>query len=348
MLRFLGLDASSSDGVGRVVAFGSRQLRLHRLLAQGGRATIYEARDVGTGEALAVKRILAADEEGAELAEREITTHRALRHEAILSCLGEAAERRRDGTAEYLMLLPLCVGGHLWDHASSTPMRPLSKLRALEQISAALDFMHERGLAHFDIKLENILVHCNGGRAPASGGDISLFLCDFGSTLSSPENEPGGILPTELDRRGRYALEEWINSHTTPMYRAPELCDLHSGLRVGPACDVWALGCLLYTLCFGTHPFAEATPVQILSGKWSLPMGAQVISHYCFTLPHSHRHSNRLIHTDLFTLPFTLPYSHHPIHTPPPFAGGGPRPPPHAHTLFSHHHTRTYPFTGHF
>lgn len=273
MLRFLGLDGSSSDGVGRLISIGGRQLRLTRQLAEGGHATLFEAKELNSGELLVVKQIIAADGEAAELAEREILSHAALgRHEAVLPLLAETSERRRDGGGEYLLLLPLCNGGHLWDYASSTPMRPLTKLRALEQIAGALDFMHERCLAHMDVKLENVLV----SSTRSGGAADSFFLCDFGSTLESPEGEPAGVLPSALDRRGRYHLEEWVNAHTTPMYRAPELCDLHSGLRVGPAADVWALGCLLYTLCFGAHPFAEASPVQIISGKWRVPQGAFV------------------------------------------------------------------------
>jgi len=173
MLRFLGLEAPS-DGVGRVVVIGGRQFRLHRIIAQGGHATIFEARDTASGEALVVKQVLAQDEEAAELAEREVVTHLALDHESILPCLGEAAERRKDGGAEFLVLLPLITSGHLWDFASSTPMRPLAKLCALEAVASALDHMHERCLAHLDVKLENVLVDGSGGAG------VRFLLCDFG------------------------------------------------------------------------------------------------------------------------------------------------------------------------
>jgi hypothetical protein len=37
---------------------------------------------------------------------------------------------------------------------------------------------------------------------------------------------------------------------------------------------VWALGCVLYVLCFGTHPFADASALQIGQAKWAPPPGS--------------------------------------------------------------------------
>lgn len=53
--------------------------------------------------------------------------------------------------------------------------------------------------------------------------------------------------------------EEEVERYTTPHYRAPEMVDLHSGRRVDHAVDVWALGCLLYKLCFMKTPFEDAS-----------------------------------------------------------------------------------------
>jgi len=273
MWRFLGLEGASQDGTGRMVSLGGRQLRLQRVMAEGGHATIYEARDTGSGARLAVKRVLVPEERAAAAA-RELEIHRSLRHDNLLALLGDSHERRKDGTEEFLALLPYAGGGHLWEYATSAPMKPLAKLRALEHVAAALAHMHSKALTHFDVKIENVLVSSPVAGGPGPGPKFAL--CDFGSARESPEGQPGGVLPSDLDRRGRMELEEWVGAHTTPMYRAPELCDLHNGLRLGPPADVWALGCLLFTLCFGVHPFADASPVQILSGKWGAPPGAVI------------------------------------------------------------------------
>ncbi|EOD29096.1 hypothetical protein EMIHUDRAFT_234192 [Emiliania huxleyi CCMP1516] len=162
-------------------------------MAEGGHATIYEARDTGSGARLAVKRVLVPEERAAAAA-RELEIHRSLRHDNLLALLGDsherrespATQRRKDGTEEFLALLPFAGGGHLWECVASAPKGPVG-------------------------------------------------------------------------RRGRMELEEWVGAHTTPMYRAPELCDLHNGLRLGPPADVWALGCLLFTLCFGAKPHCNTS-----------------------------------------------------------------------------------------
>lgn len=38
--------------------------------------------------------------------------------------------------------------------------------------------------------------------------------------------------------------------HTTPMYRAPEMVDTWNNFPITVAADIWALGCVLYVLCY--------------------------------------------------------------------------------------------------
>ena len=48
------------------------------------------------------------------------------------------------------------------------------------------------------------------------------------------------------------------------------MVDLYRHEEVGPKADVWALGCVLYALCFHVHPFAEESSLQILNAKCAL------------------------------------------------------------------------------
>jgi cyclin G-associated kinase len=59
--------------------------------------------------------------------------------------------------------------------------------------------------------------------------------------------------------------------HTTPMYRAPEMLDTWSNYPVYIAADVWALGCLLYFLCYGRHPFEDSAKLAIINGNYRIP-----------------------------------------------------------------------------
>ena len=49
------------------------------------------------------------------------------------------------------------------------------------------------------------------------------------------------------------------------------MVDLYSGQVVGELVDVWALGCVLFTLAYGKHPFGDAGALHILSGKYTIP-----------------------------------------------------------------------------
>jgi cyclin G-associated kinase len=61
--------------------------------------------------------------------------------------------------------------------------------------------------------------------------------------------------------------------YTTPMYRAPEMVDTWSNHAISTASDVWALGCIMYTLCYMKHPFEDSAKLRILNGNYSIPPG---------------------------------------------------------------------------
>ncbi|XP_030873403.1 cyclin-G-associated kinase-like, partial [Leptonychotes weddellii] len=55
------------------------------------------------------------------------------------------------------------------------------------------------------------------------------------------------------------------------MYRTPEIVDLYSNFPIGEKQDIWALGCILYLLCFRQHPFEDGAKLRIVNGKFSIP-----------------------------------------------------------------------------
>ena len=59
--------------------------------------------------------------------------------------------------------------------------------------------------------------------------------------------------------------------HTTPMYRAPEMLDTWSNYSIHTGADIWALGCLLYFLSYGRHPFEDSAKLAILNGNYKIP-----------------------------------------------------------------------------
>lgn len=52
------------------------------------------------------------------------------------------------------------------------------------------------------------------------------------------------------------------------------MVDLYAGRVISTAADIWALGCLLYKLCFFTTPFGES-PLAITSGQFVIPSSSK-------------------------------------------------------------------------
>uniref|UniRef100_A0AAQ5X298 Cyclin G associated kinase n=1 Tax=Amphiprion ocellaris TaxID=80972 RepID=A0AAQ5X298_AMPOC len=69
----------------------------------------------------------------------------------------------------------------------------------------------------------------------------------------------------------RSMVEDEITRNTTPAYRTPEMIDLYSNFPINEKQDIWALGCILYLLCFKQHPFEDGAKLQIVNGKYAIP-----------------------------------------------------------------------------
>jgi serine/threonine-protein kinase len=105
-------------------------------------------------------------------------------------------------------------------------------MRLVGQIASALMMVHEQGMAHRDVKPQNVLVW------NAEHPDEHAFLTDFG--IAKALDETRG-----LTRMGAVG---------TPGYMAPELKRWE---RASPACDQFSLACLTYELLTGRLPFSE-------------------------------------------------------------------------------------------
>jgi serine/threonine protein kinase len=58
------------------------------------------------------------------------------------------------------------------------------------------------------------------------------------------------------------------------MYRAPEMVDLYLRPMLTEKTDIWALGCMLYAMCFLIHPFQDGSTLGILNAKIHFPAGS--------------------------------------------------------------------------
>lgn len=164
----------------------------------------------------------------------------------------------KGGSREALLLLEYYPGGHLLDRLNSRggaflPVESIFKI--FGQILLGLKPLHESHppIIHRDIKLENVLF----------GPDGKVRLCDFGSCVESP------VYLRNVSEKEQ--AEEVIQKETTPMYRAPEMADLYMRDKLTEKTDIWALGCLFFSLAFLKHPFQDVGSLGIIAGKYSIP-----------------------------------------------------------------------------
>ena len=225
----------------------SGSVKIVENLSEGGFAYVHRVKASGSKRHYALKQIITNDAELARQANRERELMEALPpHPNILSLLDSGSAK-----GSVLLLLELCRGS-LADRVLAKQRFSWTKLLdCFSQIAAAVVHLHSQSppIAHRDLKIENVLVAEDG-----------LYkLCDFGScsTDANVYSERSEILQAE----------ELIGKTTTMMYRAPEMVDLYQRLLINEQVDVWALGCVVYTMAFCAHPFSDGSATRILNGE---------------------------------------------------------------------------------
>ncbi|HEY3992109.1 MAG TPA: protein kinase, partial [Ktedonobacteraceae bacterium] len=217
---------------------------LQQLVGQGGMGAVYLAQQSRPRRQVAVKVLMPATAlkphqltAFLERFRRETDAAASLEHPNIMPVY-EYGER---GGLAYLVM-PYISAGTLRDVMEREGVMSFNNsLNYLEQMAAALDFAHGRGVIHRDIKPANMLLTPEG----------RLLLTDFGlvKILSDNQNE-------QMRLTGAGAPVG------TPDYMSPEQV---IGGEVDGRADQYSLGVVLYQMITGTTPFQGETPMQIAS-----------------------------------------------------------------------------------
>jgi serine/threonine protein kinase len=234
------------DPIDRLRAALADRYMIERQLGSGGMATVYLARDLRHERDVAVKvlRPDLAAAIGSERFLREIRITAQLNHPHVLPLLdsGEAG-----GFLYYA--LPFVAGGSLRARLQPEQGLPLDVVvRVTQQVAAALEHAHRKGVIHRDIKPENILF-----------SEGLAVVADFGiaKAVSSASLEA-------LTRSG-FPLG-------TPGYMSPEQATGQTNLDART--DVCGLACVVYEMLIGGTPGVWSTPDEVRVGRFiELPRG---------------------------------------------------------------------------
>ncbi|KAI9251791.1 kinase-like domain-containing protein, partial [Phascolomyces articulosus] len=189
------------------------------------------------------------DHQQLELQQLEIDIQLGLKHTHLLTLHGTTQDK------DYIyMVMELCDQGDLFDFVvrnnnnnntkedEDTEAEQEMVVQTFSQILEAMDYMHQQGVYHRDLKLENILLK-------TSEIDDNLIECkvaDFGLATRERYNMEFGCGSTSYLAPEHFENEDQQDNEQALVYDAA-------------ASDIWSLGILLLALLFGRNPWEEAT-----------------------------------------------------------------------------------------
>ncbi|XP_061881741.1 serine/threonine-protein kinase PLK2b [Entelurus aequoreus] len=250
-----------------------------KVLGKGGFAKCYEMTDLSTSKVYAAKIIPHArvsKPHQREKIDREIELHRALHHKHIVHFYHHFEDKEN-----IYILLEYCSRKSLAHILKARKVLTEPEVRYyLRQIVSGLKYLHEQEILHRDLKLGNFFV----------SESMELKVGDFGLAAK---------LEPEGNRRKTIC--------GTPNYLSPEVLN-----KQGHGCesDIWALGCVMYTMLLGRPPF-ETTNLKetyrcIREARYSLPsslspQAKQLIAGLLSKIPNERPNLDHILRHDFFT-----------------------------------------------
>ncbi|KAK9058991.1 hypothetical protein SSX86_021609 [Deinandra increscens subsp. villosa] len=218
------INRTTSDG-GTVIL---NKYHLTRFLGRGSFAKVYHGRSLVDKSSVAVKVIekpSTADPTMEPRLVREVAAMRRLNHPNILKLHEVMATK----TKIYLVM-ELAAGGELFTQLTRRGrMKEATARFYFQQLVSALHFCHQNGVAHRDLKPQNLLLDKKG----------NLKISDFGLS-ALPESHRDGMLHTACG---------------TPAFTAPEI--VRGKGYDGAKADAWSCGVILFNILTGYLPFDD-------------------------------------------------------------------------------------------
>jgi len=237
MSKWMGGGQSESDNEEMFRRFTIDQGKKY---GEGGYGATFAAADTQSGVPAAVK-VIDTRRMRLEAIQKECAILEHLEHANVIKVLGHGTGRKSSGQSHlYFIFMELASGGELFDQVIDRGANAMSEATArnfMRQLLAGVEHCHSRGIAHRDLKLENVLLTKDG----------VVKVIDFGLSHVYQKTASG-----VFDRS--VALKEMCGSKS---YAAPEV--LNGTGYDGFLADVWSLGVCLFAMLSGFFPLDEAS-----------------------------------------------------------------------------------------
>jgi eukaryotic-like serine/threonine-protein kinase len=212
---------------------------LDGVVGRGGMAEVYRAHDLRLDRTVAIKTLrvdLARDQTFQARFRREAQSAASLNHPSIVAVY-DTGEDMTSGIPVPYIVMEYVDGRTVRDLLQADHrLLPERALEIIDGVLGALDYSHESGIVHRDIKPGNVMVTRNG--------DIKVM--DFGIARAMSDNQA--------------TMTQTAQVIGTAQYLSPEQA---RGERVDARSDLYSTGCLMYELLTGRPPFTGDSPVAI-------------------------------------------------------------------------------------
>ncbi|KAF9175515.1 hypothetical protein BGX21_001424 [Mortierella sp. AD011] len=243
---------------------GLEQFVLIEKMGDGAFSSVYKAHDTKANRTVAIKVVRKYDMSAHQRANilKEVQIMRQLKHRGVVELYDFS-----ESDEHYFLVLELATGGELFHRIVKLTYFSEDLARhVIVQVAEAIRYLHEeRGVVHRDIKPENILFE-----------PIPIIPSPPGYQPDEEDKEDEGIFQPGIGGGGigrvkiaDFGLSKivWDEQTMTPCgtvgYTAPEIV---KDERYSKSVDMWALGCVLYTLLVGFPPFYDES-IQALTEK---------------------------------------------------------------------------------